>query len=115
MIKKSSDIKFTIGLDEDNVPVKINCIAEDNPEGKGSQECKAIMLSVFDKLTLDTLKIDLWVKEMQLVEMDRFFFQTLKSMSDTYARATNNLELANEMRKFVEYFGEKTEIIPPAK
>jgi gliding motility-associated protein GldC len=112
MIKKTSDIKFTIGLDENNVPTQISWKADDNPEGQESKECKAIMLALFDRETLDTLKIDLWIKEMQLVEMDRFFFQTLKGMSDTYAKATNNLELANEMRRFVEYFGQKTEIIP---
>ena len=107
MIKKTSEIKFNIGLDENNVPAKITWSAEENPAGQGEKECKAIMLALFDKETLDTLKIDLWVKEMQLVEMDRFFFQTLKGLSDTYAKATNNLELANEMRRFVEYFGEK--------
>ena len=61
---------------------------------------------------MDTIKIDLWTKEMQVVEMDRFFFQTLKGLSDTYFKATNNAELASAMRQFVQYFGEQTEIIP---
>ena len=49
---------------------------------------------------------------MQVVEMDRFIFQTLRSLSDTYYRATQNKALANEMQRFVDYFGERTEIIP---
>ena len=115
MPHKSSEIKFTVELDEQNVPVKIIWSADDNPDGKRPIECKAILLSLFDKEHKDTLKIDLWVKEMQLVEMDRFFFQTLKGLCDTYMRATNNTELANEMRNFVQYFGEKTKIITAEK
>jgi hypothetical protein len=34
-------------------------------------------------------------------------------MADTYQRATQNNQLANDMQKFVNYFGEKTEIIKP--
>jgi hypothetical protein len=43
--------------------------------------------------------------------MDRFFFQTLRAMADTYFKATQNRELAVEMQKFVQYFGEKTKIL----
>jgi hypothetical protein len=43
--------------------------------------------------------------------MDRFFFQTLRGMADTYFKATQNRELAVDMQRFVQYFGEKTEIL----
>ncbi|MCB0595844.1 MAG: gliding motility protein GldC [Lewinellaceae bacterium] len=111
-VRKTSDIKVSVGLNEKNVPVKITWEAEDNPSGKGPQEVKAIMLSFFDRETKDTLKIDLWTEDMQVIEMDRFIFQTLRAIADTYHRATQNKELANEMQRFVTYFGEKTEIIP---
>jgi hypothetical protein len=61
------------------------------------------------------MKIDLWTTEMQVIEMDRFFFQTLRAMADTYFKATQNAELATAMQQFVQYFGEKTQIIPPQK
>ena len=32
-----------------------------------------MLLSLFDKDDLDTLKIDLWTKDMQVMEMDRFW------------------------------------------
>ena len=70
-----------------------------------------MLLSIFDKEPLDTLKIDLWTKEMTVAEMDRFFFQTLKAMGDTYFRATKNKELAEQLQQFVQYFGEQTEIL----
>ncbi|HMX84190.1 MAG TPA: gliding motility protein GldC, partial [Saprospiraceae bacterium] len=71
--------------------------------------------SLFDSKVKDTLKIDLWTNELQVVEMDRFMFQTLRGLADTYMKATNNHKLANEMQQFVTYFGEQTEIIPKEK
>ncbi len=105
---KEKEIKVKVRLDKNNVPEDISWIADDQPE---TVKGKAFMLSVFDKETLDTLKIDLWTKEMQIHEMDRFVFQTLRGVTDTYYKATNNAELANEMQRFVHYFGEKTGLI----
>ena len=111
-VKKTSAIHIEVGLNEQNVPVRIDWKAEDNPNTQEAQECKAMLLSLFDKEHRDTMKIDLWTTEMQVIEMDRFFFQTLRGLADTYMRATQNTELANEFRRFVQYFGEKTEVIP---
>lgn len=105
-----SQIEINIELDDSKVPEKIDWSSSDGQIT--NQEVKAMFLSVFDKETLDTLKIELWTKEMQVGEMDRFVFQILRSMSDTYMKATNNSNLSNDMRKFVQYFGEKTGIIP---
>lgn len=114
-IAKTSKINITVALDGQNVPVGINWQAEDGPNASKTQPCKAMLLSLFDAETLDTMKIDLWTKEMQVKEMDRFFYQTLRALADTYFKATQNQALATDMQRFVQYFGEKTEIIPPAK
>lgn len=58
------------------------------------------------------MKLDLWTKDMQVDEMDRFIFQTIRAMADTYFKATQNNKLAADMQRFVQYFGEQTEIIP---
>ncbi len=109
-MSKVSTIELKIELDDQNVPAKIHWkSSEGNPE---FEECKGMLLSLFDAQSLDTLKIDLWTKEMQVVEMDRFFFQTLRALTSTYQKATNNTALSNAMQQFVEYFGEQTEIIP---
>lgn len=105
-------IGITIKLDEKNLPEKIKWQADDSKINDSQQNCKAMLLSLFDEQTLDTLKIDLWVKDMQVAEMDRFFFQTLKAMADTYFKATQNAQLASDMQRFVQYFGEQTQIIP---
>ncbi len=111
-IAKSSLIKIKIGLDEQKIPVKIDWQAEEGPNGNKSAEAKAFLLSIFDKDSKDTLKMDLWTKDMQVNEMDRFFFQTLRAMADTYFKATQNQQLAVDMQRFVQYFGEQTAILP---
>jgi len=109
---KNSKISIDVTLDKDNVPSRIDWLSNDNPDGAAPRECKAMLLSLFDKEHLDTYKIDLWTKELQVVEMDRFMFQTLRALADTYYNATRNENLANDFRKFVEHFGLETEIIP---
>ena len=110
-IVKSSDITLRVGLNAENVPVRIEWGASDR-NGGALEECKAMAVALFDREHRDTLRIDLWTKEMQVIEMYRFVYQTLKSLSQTYLRATQNKELAEEMAKFAHYFGQKTEIVP---
>ena len=105
-------ISIDVSLDENKHPVNIEWNSTANPEGTPSQECKAMLLSLFDKAHLDTYKIDLWTSEMQVAEMDRFMYQSLRALADTYFKATRNQQLANDMQRFVQYFGEETEIIP---
>ncbi len=110
-ITKTSDITLRVGLNAENVPVKIEWGASDRNNG-ALEECKAMAVALFDKEHRDTLRIDLWTKEMQVVEMDRFVYQILRSLGQTYLRATQNKDLAEDLGKFAQYFGEKTEIVP---
>lgn len=103
-------ITIEVGLNDQNVPTSMTWTADDGTQQP--QACKAMLLSLFDEAHKDTLKIDLWTNEMQVAEMDRFFFNTLRSLSETYYNATKNDQLANQMRQFAEYFGEETKIIP---
>lgn len=111
-VVKTSDIVYKIGLNDQNIPVKIEWKADDSPDTPDYKECKAVLLSLFDKDHRDTYKIDLWTTELQVAEMDKFMYQTLRGLADTYYKATNNTELANDMQRFVQYFGEKTEVAP---
>ncbi|MEM6878931.1 MAG: gliding motility protein GldC [Bacteroidota bacterium] len=107
-INKQSGIKVGIGLDEEKMPVYLDYAGE----GEMPRECKAAFLSFFAKDTKETMKIDLWTKDMQIVEMDRFYYQMLRSMTETYFKATQNKDLANDFQQFVFYFGQKTGAIP---
>jgi gliding motility-associated protein GldC len=112
MTNTEKNIQIRVALDPENRPVQIRWSAEDDPNGTRWQDSKAMLLALFDRETLDTLKIDLWTRDMQVMEMDRFFFQTLRSLADTYYRATQNSQLSTDFQRFVQYFGEQTEIIP---
>jgi len=106
-----SVIKIEVELDENKQPENIVWQA-DSQEGVQERESKAMLLSFFDKETLETFKIDLWTNKLQVAEMDRLMFHTLRALSDTYFTATKNEELANQMRSFVDHFGKSTKIIP---
>lgn len=107
-----SDITIRVQLDQDRIPEKIEWSASDMHTEGTAEECKAMLVSLFDKAHRDTLRIDLWTKDLQVMEMDRFVYQTLKSLVDTYFKATQNKEMAEAMAQFAHYFGEQTEIIP---
>ncbi|CAI8162543.1 MAG: Uncharacterised protein [Polaribacter sp. SA4-10] len=107
-VKHNSDIKFKIGLDENRVPEEISWTAKEG--GINNLASKAIMLSVWDHKDKDTLRMDLWTKDMPVDEMKQFFHQTLVSMADTFEKATNDEKMSATMRDFCEYFAEKLEI-----
>lgn len=103
-----SEIKFNVELDENRVPEKIQWTAPDG--GINSAAAKAIMLSIWDSKAQETLRIDLWTKDMPVDEMKKFFHQTLVAMADTFQRATNDEAMSDTMRDFCEYFAEKMEL-----
>jgi len=105
------DINIKVDLDEKNVPTSITWSSDDPPSNGNESGAKAFFLSVFDKKELETLKIDLWSKEFEVGEMNRMMYYTLRSMADSYFRATNNQEMSNDMARFAQYFGEELGII----
>lgn len=104
----TSKIELNVELDENRVPEKLRWSAQDG--GVDNEAAKAIMLSVWDSKAQETLKIDLWTKDMPVDEMKQFFHQTLLSMSTTFERATSDEKMAATMRDFCSYFAEKLEI-----
>ncbi len=105
----TSEIKFIVELDENRVPEKLSWTAQDG--GIDAEEAKAILLSIWDSKTQETLRIDLWTKDMPVDEMKKFFHQTFVAMSDTFERATGDEKMTSTMRDFCEYFAEKMELV----
>ena len=104
----TSEIKLTVGLDENRVPEALNWSAEDG--GIENEEAKAMLLSVWDSKNQESLKIDLWTKDMPVDEMKVFFHQTLVSLSDTFYKATQDEKMTATMKDFCEYFADKLEL-----
>ena len=104
-------LKFEIELDENNLPLNIQMHASDGASKEN--EIKALMVSAWAAKTKETLRIDLWTKDMKVDEMKTFFHQTLTAMTDTFERATNETEMAKEMKEFGTKFAEKMDLIGP--
>ena len=108
MANNSSSIELNIELDNNRVPEKLFWTAQDG--GISNEEAKAMLLSVWDAKAQETLRIDLWTKDMPIDEMKVFFHQTLVAMSDTFNRATQDEKMTATMKDFCDYFAEKLEL-----
>ena len=108
MSKVTSEIKLTVGMDENRIPEKLHWTAPDG--GVENMQTKAMLLSVWDHKAQEALRIDLWTKDMPLDEMKVFFHQTLTAMTNTYQRATGDDKMSATMRDFCDYFAEKLEL-----
>ncbi len=108
MGKHTSTIELKVELDDNRIPEKLSWSAEDG--GIENEEAKAMMLSVWDHKSQETLRIDLWTKDMPVDEMKQFFHQTLVTMSDTFNRATQDEKMTATMKDFCDYFAEKLEL-----
>lgn len=97
----TSDINLTVEFDENRIPEKLKWTAKDG--GVDNEEAKAMLLSIWDANNQETLRIDLWTKDMPVDQMKVFFHQTLSAMADTYERATQDDKMAATMRDFCEY------------
>ncbi len=103
-----SEINLNVELDENKVPEKLSWTAKDG--GIENEAAKAILLSVWDSEQQETLKIDLWTKDMPMDEMKKFMHQTLVSLSDTFYKATQDEKMTATMKDFCDYFAEKLEL-----
>lgn len=107
---KKAEIKFTITLDENNLPVSIEWEASDSGQKSTS---KAMMLTMWDEKEKNTMRIDLWTKDMMVDEMKQFVHQNMMTLADTFKRATGEEEMAQEMHRFGNFFAEKMAIAEP--
>jgi len=104
----TSEITLRVGLDDNRVPEELTWSAQDG--GIDNEEVKAMLLSVWDSKNQESLKIDLWTKDMPVDEMKIFFHQTLVSLSDTFLKATQDEKMTATMKDFCDYFAEKLEL-----
>ncbi|MEC4112671.1 gliding motility protein GldC [Myroides pelagicus] len=107
--KQVSDINIRVELDDNRVPEKLLWNAKDG--GVEAASAKAMLLSIWDHKVQETLRIDLWTKDMPVDEMKKFFHQTLVAMADTFERATQDEKMSATMRDFCDYFAEKMDLL----
>jgi len=99
---KQSEINLRIELDEENIPEKIFWDASDKEDGDEVSEARAICVSIWDHLQKNTLRIDLWTKEMPVDEMKRFYIDCLGGMAQSLMNATGDEFMAHEIDALCE-------------
>jgi len=108
---KTAEIKLTIQLDDDNVPENITWESTD-AQNKEALPVKSMMLALWDQNYKNTLRIDLWTKEMPVDEMKQFFYETLQTMGDSFLRATGETNIVEDLRDYCLRKSAVTESLP---
>ena len=100
---KTTEITFKVTVDENNLPQKIEWEAQDSGENKS--ECKSLMVALWDAKENNTLRIDLWTKDMMVDEMKKFYHQNVMTLTDTYVRATGDDATAKKVKAVFSELG----------
>ncbi len=99
-------IHITVETDEQHVPASIVWKADD-AQSIDEAQCRAMILSLWDHRSKDTLRLDLWTRTMTVDEMKIFVHRTLLTMADTVEKSIADERIAGDLRDFCEYFAEK--------
>ena len=99
----TSEIKLIVELDENHVPEKIMWDADDK-ELKGLQETKSFSLSMWDHQLKNTMRIDLWTKDMPIDEMKRFYIDCMGGLSQSILSATGDEYMSTKLNALCEDF-----------
>ncbi len=106
---KKKEIRINVSLDDKNIPENIIWDADDTSASE--MPVRAMLLALWDHNNKDTLRLDLWTRDMSRDEMKIFFYETLKTMADTLERSIDDKHIAGDMRDFCSYFAEKMDIL----
>ena len=106
---KTAEINIKVSLDENKLPESITWKSTDG-ENKEEVACKSMMLALWDPQYNNTLRLDLWTKDMPVDEMKRFFYETLMTMGDSFLKATGETNIVEDLRDYCAHFAEKMEL-----
>ena len=108
--ERKETLTVDVIMDENLIPESINWRSTQKNDEK--EEASAALMYFWNAKNQETFNLDLWTKKMSIEEMNMMIFQSFMTMANTYERATSEDQLANAMRDFAEFFGEKTKILP---
>ncbi len=106
---KTAEIKITVNLDDKNLPESILWYSSDS-ENTQELACKSMILALWDQQYQNSLRLDLWTKDMPVDEMKRFFYETLMTMGDSFLKATGEKNIVEDLRDYCAHFAEKMEL-----
>ncbi|GCD80437.1 gliding motility protein GldC [Schleiferia thermophila] len=97
-MKKQAKITIDVWLDENQIPEKIEWNAPDG--GVYHADAKAAFLTIWDEANQETLRLDLWTKEMSIDSMKKFIHQNIATTANLLRKATDDEESANVIEEF---------------
>lgn len=98
---KKSEINFNVELDDENIPERITWSASEKASDH-PDETKAISISLWDQVQQNTMRIDLWTKEMPVDEMKRFYIDCLGGLAQSVLNSTGDEFMSQEMNDLCE-------------
>ncbi len=103
---RKAEIKVTVSLDDQNMPEEI---LWESTDAKNSDQVpvKSMFLALWDHNYKNSMRIDLWTKDMPVDEMKRFFYETLQTLGDTFQRATGEQAIVEDLRDYCAHFADK--------
>ncbi|MFA0963507.1 gliding motility protein GldC [Roseivirga sp. BDSF3-8] len=98
---KRSEIKFEVELDDKRVPEKIFWQASESGITELT-ETKSVSISLWDHAAKNTMRIDLWAKDMEVRDMKRFYIDCLGGLAQSMLNATGDELMSQQTNELVE-------------
>jgi len=103
-----SEITFEVHTDAQQIPERILWNAT-GKEGEQAQT-RAISVAVWDHVEQNTLRIDLWTKDMPVDEMRGFYINAIAGMAESVKESTGDEEMAAAMLDLCERFADRVQV-----
>ena len=100
-------LKFEVELDDNHLPIDIEMFTSD---ANHEENVKALMISAWSAQNKETLRLDLWTKDMPVHDMFIMYHQTMMGMATSLSKATGHDKLAGALRDYCDFFAEQTNI-----
>ena len=102
-------LKFEVTLDENNLPEGIDMLGDEVDDS--SINLKALMIAAWDSKKKETLRVDIWTKDMPVNDMFILYHQNMMGMATSLEKSTGEGKLAEGLRDYCSFFAEKTKIL----
>ena len=102
-------LKFEVELDENNLPNSIKML--EDQENNSAIDLKALMIAAWDAKRKETLRVDIWTKDMPVNDMFILYHQNMMGMATSLEKSTGQDKLAQALRDYCDFFAKQTKIL----
>jgi len=102
-------LKFEVELDENNLPNSIKML--DDQAKNSAINLKALMIAAWDAKRKETLRVDIWTKDMPVNDMFILYHQNMMGMATSLEKSTGQDKLAQALRDYCDFFAKQTKIL----